>query len=112
MTKLLGVLGLSGVAMSPLVLAQTAGQIGEEYSGFFTGSALTILATVCVGFIRGWIVSGQKYDKLEEKYDAVVQELRERNKDDRENFIPTLTRTIEAFTRIETLVREHQKDET
>lgn len=98
--KILFFFGLVGGWIPPVVFAQVTQQHGQgdAISGLLTGSAVTILGTAVIAFVRGWVVAGIKYDKLEAKYDAAIDELRQRNKDDRESFIPTMIRMTDLVT--------------
>lgn len=89
----------------PVVWAQVAGSTGDT-SGLLTGSAVTILGTAVIAFVRRWVVSGVSYDRLEVKYDAAIEELRKRNEDDRKEFIPMMVR----FTDVASILLDAQKE--
>lgn len=83
----------------PVVWAQVSAQ--QDVSGLVTGSAVTILGTLVISFVKGWIVPGYRYDRLETKYDAAIDEIRKMNHDNQEKFLPTVLRLLDFLTKYE-----------
>jgi hypothetical protein len=95
--KSLLVLSLLGVS-TPLMLAQTATD-GQTFT-WMTGSVVSVLAGCVIAFLRGWVVGGGTHERVVKERDQAYEELRARNKEDRELLIPAMIRNTEVMARI------------
>lgn len=84
-------------SLTSLIIAQVSAPFNADSSGLLTGSAVTILGTIVIAFVRQWIVPGITYQKLELQLGITRKAIDDRNRDDREVFIPLMTRALDAL---------------
>ena len=83
--------------MIPMILAQS---VPTDISGWLTGSAVTVLAFIVVGFIKGYLVPGHIYQRALERSDRQAAELDRLHTVFEDKVIPALTRSTDLMARV------------
>ena len=79
-----------------MILAQAP---PTDIASWLTGSAVTVLAFIVVGFIRGWIVPGHVHARTAHKQDQLEEEVRKLHAVFEDKVIPALVRATDVIAR-------------